>query len=75
MGRPVKAGQKYLKIIELFNRCEQNKCLPKAGGLLNQSEKMMIYFDVIRREYDDYKNKQMQREQRLAEVKRKLKKR
>lgn len=41
----------------------------------NQSEKMMTYFDIIRHEYDRYKQKEMDRGQRLNEAKAELRKR
>lgn len=67
--------QKYWTIIKMFNRCEQGKCLPKLGGMESQSEKMMIYFDTIRHEYDSYRKQEMDREARLRAVKSKLKRR
>ena len=70
-----KIEQKYWNIIKMFNRCEQNKCLPKLGGLESQSEKMMTWFDTIRHEYDSYRKKEMEREARVREVKGKLKRR
>lgn len=70
-----KVEQKYWNIIKMFNRCEQGKCLPKAGGMESQSERMMTYFDVIRSQYDEYRKREMDREARVREVKSKLKRR
>jgi hypothetical protein len=41
----------------------------------NQSEKMMVYFDMIRREYNDFQKESMDRDKRKREVMSKLKRR
>ena len=36
-----------MHVITLYNRCRANKCLPRAGGLLDQPAWLMELFGVI----------------------------
>ena len=67
--------QKTWNIIKLYNRCENYKCLPKLGGMQDQSERIMGCFDIIRSEYQNYQKENMDRQTRLSEAKAKLKRR
>lgn len=51
------------------------KCLPRAGGMGNQSEKMMTYFDMIRGEYNSFQKESMDRDKRKREVMSKVRRR
>ncbi len=68
-----KITQYTWNIIKLFNRCDQMKVLPKIGGLNDQNEKVMLYFDMIRDEYNRHQKESVEREERLREAKARLK--
>jgi hypothetical protein len=44
-------------IITLYQRCEKRNVLPNAGGILEQPEDIMNYFDVIDEEIAKSKRK------------------
>ena len=57
-------------VITLFNRCEQLKCLPETGGLLEQNEVLMKCFDVIRSEYGKLEQLRVDKQTQKIESKR-----
>jgi hypothetical protein len=34
-------------VITLYNRCRANQCMPYDGGIMDQPERLMRFFDVI----------------------------
>lgn len=64
--------RKYAWIIRLFNRCEQMKVLPRSGGIENQHERTMVYFDIIRHEFDEYQLFKLKKDNSMREAQSKL---
>lgn len=54
--------------ILLFQRCRENKCLPAAGGVLDQPEDVMRSFDVIDGRVAAFKSKGNEDAEREAEL-------
>ena len=46
------------RILQLFGQCEQYQSLPSAGGILDQPDKLMIFFDHIKSELKKQKSYQ-----------------
>ena len=50
-----------LAVLNLHARCRVNKCLPLAGGVLDQPAYLMELFDVIDQTHDAFKQKEHER--------------
>lgn len=70
--RKRKYDARISSVIKLYNRCEQMKVLPRAGGMYDQSEKMMQIFDTIRSEHANYTRAKMEASERSSRARRQL---
>lgn len=56
-----------MEVMRIYQRCSERKCLPYAGGVMDQPESLMRSFDVIDERMAAFKKKQREDAERGEE--------
>lgn len=58
------------EMMALYQRCAERKCLPYAGGVLDQPEELMRAFDVLDERLAAFRRRKRQDDDRADELER-----